>query len=42
MQIFTGANMDMDGGFGYAYQKEQYYAGPTFLFFLDGMKEEKF
>ena len=32
----------MEQGFGYAYYKEQTDAGPTFFFFLDGMKEEKY
>jgi hypothetical protein len=32
----------MDGSFGYAYYKEQTDAGPTFFFFLDALKEEKY
>ena len=42
MQIFTGENNDFDAGFAYCYYKEQTDAGPTFLFFLDGLKEEKY
>lgn len=41
-QIFTGKNINMDGALAFAYQKEQDDDGPTFLFFIDGMKGEKF
>lgn len=42
IQIFAGENYDMEAGFGYCYQKEQDDPGPTFFFFHDGMKLEKF
>ena len=42
IQIFVGENYDMDAGFGYCYQKEQEDAGPTFFFFHDGLRLEKF
>ena len=31
----------MDAGLGFSYQKEQTDEGPTFLFFADGLREEK-
>lgn len=42
IQIFSGESNDYDAGFAYCYYKEQTDAGPTFLFFIDGMKEEKY
>jgi hypothetical protein len=42
VQIFVGENYDMEAGYAYAYYKEQTDAGPTFFFFLDGLKEEKY
>ena len=42
VQIFTGEGNDFDAGFAYCYYKEQTDAGPTFLFFADGMTEEKY
>lgn len=42
MQVFAGKKFDMDAGLCVAFQKEQDDAGPTFLFFAHGMKEEKF
>jgi hypothetical protein len=42
VQIFVGENYDMDAGLAYAYQKEQDDAGPTFFFFLDGLRLEKY
>jgi hypothetical protein len=42
MQVFAGKKYEMEAGLCVAYQKNQEDAGPTFLFFLDGMKEEKF
>ena len=42
MQIFTGRSINMDGSLAFAYQKEQEDEGPTFLFFVDGMKGQKF
>ena len=41
-QIFTGKSVEMDGALAFAYQKEQEDEGPTFLYFIDGMKGEKF
>ena len=41
-QIFTGKSINMDGALAFAYQKEQTDDGPTFFFFTDGMKGEKF
>lgn len=41
VQIFAGESFNMDAGFAYCYYKEQTDAGPTFFFFLDGMKDEK-
>lgn len=40
--MFAGKGFDVDAGFAYCYYKEQTDAGPTFFFFVDGMKEEKF
>ena len=42
MQVFAGEKYDMDAGLCVAWHKEQDDAGPSFLFFLEGMKEEKF
>ena len=42
MQLFVGENMDYEGAFCFAYQKEQTDEGPTFLFFKDGLKENKY
>jgi hypothetical protein len=42
MQVFAGPKYDMDAGLCFAWQKEQSDEGPTFLYFLDGMREEKF
>jgi hypothetical protein len=41
-QIFVGPSYNMEGALAFAYQKNQEDEGPTFLFFVDGMKEEKF
>lgn len=41
-QIFTGKSYNMEGSLTFAYQKNQDDEGPTFLFFVDGMKCEKF
>lgn len=41
-QIFTGPSYNMEGALAFAYQKEQEDDGPTFLYFIDSMKEEKF
>ena len=42
MQLFVGDKMDYEGAFCFAYQKEQDDEGPTFLFFADGLREQKF
>lgn len=42
MQVFAGPKYDMDASLVVAWQKEQSDEGPTFLYFLDGMREEKF
>uniref|UniRef100_A0A7S3I1B8 TCTP domain-containing protein n=2 Tax=Choreotrichia TaxID=141411 RepID=A0A7S3I1B8_9SPIT len=42
MQIFAGQRNDFEGAFCFAYQKNQEDEGPTFLFFKDGLKEQKF
>ena len=41
MQIFAGQSMDTEAGLAFAYTKDGE-TDPTFLFFCDGMKEEKF
>jgi hypothetical protein len=41
-QFYTGPKFSMEGGLAFSYQKEQEDEGPTFLFFHDAMKEEKF
>ena len=41
-QIFTGESFSTEGSLAFAYQKEQTDEGPTFLFFKDFLKEEKF
>jgi hypothetical protein len=41
VQIYTGREFNTDGGYAYCYYKNQEDAGPTFFYFLDGMKEEK-
>ena len=40
-QFYTGKSCNMDAGLGFSYQKEQTDEGPTFLFFADGLREEK-
>lgn len=42
VQVFTGESGDWEAGLAYCYQKEQTDAGPTFYFFLDGLKQEKY
>ena len=42
MQMFTGEGQDFDAGFAYCYYKEQTDDGPTFIFFADGMRDEKY
>ncbi len=41
MQIFVGKSMDTDAGLAFAYTADGE-TDPTFLFFNDGLKEEKF
>lgn len=42
VQVFSGESGNWDGGFAYCLMKEQTDAGPTFYFFNDGMKQEKY
>ena len=42
MQIFCGESNDLEGAFGFAYWADGDTDGPTFLFFADGLKEEKY
>ena len=41
IQIFCGPGYDMDAALCYCYQENQDDPGPTFFFFIDGMKDEK-
>ena len=41
-QIYTGKDYNMEAGFAFSYQKEQEDAGPTFMFFADCGRWEKF
>lgn len=41
MQIFSGENYDMEAGLAFSYTKDGE-ENPTFMFFNDGLKEEKF
>ena len=41
MQIFTGTNYDTEAGLAFSYTKDGE-TEPVFLFFNDGMKEEKY
>lgn len=41
-QIYTGQSYNMEGALAFSYQKEQEDSGPTFLYFKDVLKEEKF
>ena len=41
-QFYTGPSYNMEAGIALSYQKEQTDEGPTFLFFLDNLREEKF
>ena len=41
MQFFCGQSYDMEGNVCVCYNKEDE-ADPTFIFFIDGMKAEKF
>jgi hypothetical protein len=42
IQIYVGDSYDMEGAYTYCYYKEQTDDGPTFFYFHDGLKEEKF
>ena len=42
VQVFTGESANWEAGFAYCYMKDQADKGPTFYFFLDGMKQEKY
>lgn len=42
VQIFVGKDYNMEAGYAYCYYVDQNDAGPTFFYFMDGMKEEKF
>ena len=42
VQFFTGESNDYDAGLGYCYYRDQADDGPTFFFFNDGLKEEKY
>lgn len=41
MQIFTGQSYDTEAGLAFSYTKDGE-TEPVFLFFVDGMREEKF
>lgn len=41
MMIFTGESYDTEAGLAFSYTKDGE-VEPVFLFFVDGMKEEKF
>ena len=42
MQVFCGESNDLEASFGFAYWADGETDGPTFLFFNDGLKEEKY
>jgi hypothetical protein len=42
VQIWTGESGNWDAGFGYSLMKEDSDSGPTFFYFLDGLKQEKY
>ena len=42
MQIFSGESADFDGSLAFAFWADGDTDGPTFLYFNDGLKEEKF
>lgn len=42
VQVFTGESGDWEGALAYSYMKEQTDDGPTFFFFLDGLRQEKY
>ena len=41
MMIFTGTSFDAEAGLAFSYTKDGE-TDPVFLFFVDGMREEKF
>jgi len=41
-QFYAGAKYNMEAGLVCSYQKEQTDEGPTVLYFLDNLREEKF
>jgi hypothetical protein len=41
-QVFAGQSYNMEGALAFCYQKNQEDDGPTFLYFMDSLKEEKF
>ena len=41
MQVWTGSSSDFEAGLAFCYNKDGD-VDPTFMFFADGMKEEKF
>ncbi len=42
VQVFTGESGNWEAGLAYCYMKEQTDDGPTFYFFQDGLKQEKY
>ena len=42
VQFFVGKDFNMEGSYAYAYWGDDDTDGPTFLFFADALKEEKF
>ena len=42
VQVFTGESGNWEAGFAFCYMKEQTDDGPTFYFFNDGLKQEKY
>ena len=42
VQVFTGESNDWEGALAYCYQVNDADEGPTFFFFLDGLKQEKY
>ena len=42
VQIFTGEGQNWDAGFAYCLMKEQTDEGPTFYYFNDGLRQEKY
>lgn len=41
-QIYTGQSYNMEGALAFSFQKEQDDEGPTFMYFRDILREEKF